>query len=197
MKNIYSFSEVIKNIVSLITTKIFFPRARLIRNPIYVRGKRFLHYGVGFTTGYRCRIEIFEIDKFNGKKLIIGDNCKIGDQVHIAVGESVKIGSNCLFASNIFISDISHGDYKNNERSSSPDIPPDNRPLFTKPISIGKNVWIGEHVCVLPGVSIGDGAIIGANTVVNVDIPENSIAVGSPSRIVKKYDSNISAWVRV
>ena len=55
-------------------------------------------------------------------------------------------------------------------------------------VSIGNNVWIGEHVSILPGVTIGEGSVIGANSVVSKSIPPYSIAVGSPAKVIKKYD---------
>ncbi len=111
MKNGYGFGEIFKNVISLVYTKIFYKGARLIRRPIYVRGKKFLSYGEGLTTGYNCRLEMFDTGINEDKKLIIGKNCKIGDYVHISAGESVTIGDNCLMASKIFISDSNHGEY--------------------------------------------------------------------------------------
>ncbi|MEK4994793.1 DapH/DapD/GlmU-related protein [Paenibacillus sp. FSL H7-0918] len=196
MVNNYGLGEILKNMISLIYTRIFYKGARLVRRPIYVRGKRFLDYGQGFTTGYNCRFEMFDSGSGSNKKIIIGDKCKFGDYVHIASGEKVLIGNNCLLASKIFISDISHGNYSDSSLSSTPDVPPDERPIFSRPVSIGNNVWIGENVCILPGVSIGNGCIIGANSVVNKDIPENCIAVGSPAKVVKKYNDITKKWVR-
>ena len=65
-----------------------------------------------------------------------------------------------------------------------------------KPVSIGQNVWIGENVCILLGVKIGDGCIIGANTVVNSDVPENCIVAGSPAKVIKKYCYSTGKWER-
>lgn len=194
MKNRYSLGERFKNIIAFIYTKIFYKGARLIRRPIYVRGKNFLSYGNGFTTGYNCRLEMFDIGVGRDKKLIIGCNCKIGDYVHIAAGEKVKIGDNCLMASKIYISDISHGDYSGELEYSSPNTSPDSRTLYTRPVEIGNNVWIGENVSILPGVKIGDGCIIGANSVVNRNISNNCIVAGVPARVIKKYDKNTMKW---
>lgn len=55
-----------------------------------------------------------------------------------------------------------------------------------KPISFGDNVWLGANVTVLPGVSIGKNAIVGADSVVTKDIPENVIAVGNPCRVIRE-----------
>lgn len=100
-KNTYSVGEIIRNAISLIYTKLFYKGARLIRRPIFVRGRKYLKYEEGLTTGYNCRIEMFDIGKGADKKLIIGKNCKIGDYVHIAAGEQVKIGDNVLMGSKI------------------------------------------------------------------------------------------------
>ncbi|WP_052380438.1 DapH/DapD/GlmU-related protein [Paenibacillus camerounensis] len=197
MKNSYGLGEILSNIISLVYTKVFYKGARFIRRPIYVRGKRYLTYGKGFSTGYGCRLEMFDTGKGSLEKILIGENCKIGDYVHIAAGEKVTIGSNCLLASKIFITDISHGNYTDFDMNSTPDIAPDQRPLQTSKVSIGKNVWIGENVTILPGVNIGDGVVIGANAVVNKNIPANSIAVGCPAKVVKIFNKDENKWMKL
>lgn len=194
MKNGYGLGEIIGNGISLIYTKIFYRGARIIRRPIFLRGKNYFKYGEGLTTGYNCRIEIFNSNKENGKKLILGENCKIGDYVHIAVAERVTIGKNVLIGSKVLISDLNHGDYSDHSEDSGPDVPPDERPIYTKPISIGNNVWIGDNVCILKGVNIGDGCIIGANSVVNRDVANNCIIAGAPAKIIKRYCEDDKKW---
>lgn len=192
MKNQYSFSEILSTGIALVITKLFYKKARLIRRPIYIRGKSSLSFSEGFTTGHACR---FDLPGDQKETLIIGKNCEIGDNVHIVAHEKVIIGDNVLMASKIFISDTNHGKYTGSEQSS-PSTLPNRRPLITKAVMIGDNVWIGENVCVLPGVTIGDGSIIGANSVVNQDIPTNCIAVGAPARIVKKYSNIEGTWLK-
>ena len=198
MKNRYSVSETIKNMYSLCYTKLFFSKARLIRLPFYFRGKKkWFFYGKGFTSGYRCRIEMFDLGICqNEKKIHIGNNCRIGDNVHIASGESVYIGENCLFASNIYISDIMHGNFKGNDQSN-PSTPPNSRKLTTSPVIIEDNVWIGENVAIMPGVKIGSGVIVGAHSVVTKNIETNCICVGNPARVIKKYNAELNCWERV
>lgn len=196
MKNKYSLSEIISTAYALICTKVFYRGARLIRRPFYCRGKSRLQFDKGFTTGHHCRFDLLGEQNDNSKKLIIGRNCKMGDNVHIVANEKVVIGDNCLMASKIFISDTSHGDYSNITTDSSPDVPPDERAFYMKPVSIGNNVWIGENVCILLGVSIGNGSVIGANSLVNRDIPDNCMVAGSPAKIIKRWDDRSNKWTK-
>lgn len=189
MRTSYSFSETVKNGWSLLCTKLFFRPARLIRRPVYIRGRKGMVFGAGFTTGYRCRFELFGWQ--DGVKLTVGSNVKLGDQVHIVASERVTIGDDCLMASHIFISDTDHGGPED-----PPTIPPDSRPLTARPVSIGNKVWIGEGVCVLPGASIGDGCIIGAHAVVKGEIPPYTVVVGAPARAVKRYNTETKVWER-
>ncbi len=184
----YSPSETVKNIYSLVLTKLFYPKARLIRRPFYLRGnKKGLVYSEGFTTGYRARFEIF-----GDGKILIGKNCKMGDNVHIAASKGVTFGEDCLLASNIYISDTNHGD-----GTESPLTPPDDRPLSSAPVKIGSCVWVGEGACILAGATVGDGCILGAHSVVKGEIPPYSVAVGAPARVVKTYNFETNLWEKI
>lgn len=59
---------------------------------------------------------------------------------------------------------------------------------FARPIIVGNNVWIGANVTVVPGVTIGDNCVIGAGSVVTKDIPDNTVAVGNPCKVIKSID---------
>jgi acetyltransferase-like isoleucine patch superfamily enzyme len=83
----------------------------------------------------------------------------------------------------VFITDNSHGSFTREQL----DIRPNYRPLISKgPVIIEENVWIGEMVCIMPGVTIGRGSIIGANAVVTKSIPPYSIAAGVPAKVIKQ-----------
>lgn len=195
----YTVSETLKNLYAFAITKVFYPGARLVRRPFYIRGKQFMSYGEGFTTGYHCRFDINNdavgVGK-SSKKLVIGNNCKIGDHVHIVASQQVIIGDDCLMASKIFISDTSHGKY-HGQGASVPNSAPDSRDLISNPVYIGHQVWIGENVVILPGVTIGNGAIIGANAVVNKDVPPYSIVGGIPAKVLKVWQKESKQWVKV
>ena len=150
----------------------------------------------GFTTGVGCRIEAYPQINSQKKILKIGKNVEINDYVHIAAGENISIGNNVLIASKVFISDINHGNYKGFNQDS-PLSNPSSRKLSTSAIIIKDNVWIGEGVCIMAGVTIGFGSVIGALSVVTKNIPDYSIAVGSPAKVIKEYDFAKEEWVQV
>jgi len=195
--NYYTFSELAKLFYSFILTKLFYRGALLVRRPIYVRGKPRIEFGEGFTTGYSCRLEVFGEKGDKAKRLFIGKNCKIGDNVHIAVSNKVVIGDDCLMASKIFISDLSHGNYSSTGQNAVPWSVPNERELVAEPVEIGNNVWIGENVCILQGVHIGHGVVIGANSVVTKNIPDNSIVAGVPGKVIKTFDPETGFWKAV
>ncbi len=114
-----------------------------------------------------------------GKNIIIEDNVYINFGCVILDCAEVKIGSNTLIGPNVGIYAINHLlDFK--ERI--------NGGCVSKPISIGKNCWIGGDVKILAGVKIGDNSIIGTGSIVTKDIPSNVIAVGNPCKILRKID---------
>ena len=170
-----SFYEIWKLGMNVIKTKIFFPKARLIRFPFDIRGKKYIKYGKNFTTGTGCRIEAY---KFDGKV------------------PNLEIGDNVLIASKVYITDLNHGNYSGKEQSNPQEIAKE-RKIYTKPVKIENNVWIGENVSILPGVEIGENAILGANSVVTKNVPKNSIVVGNPAKIIKVYNKNTGKWEKV
>ena len=192
-KNRWSLYEFFKLGVSVVLTKLFYPGAKLICYPVYMRGKKSLEYKNGMNIGYGCRFDLLNTEKTT---LYLGKNFEMGDYCHIVAIDEVSIGDNCLVASKVFISDCSHGSYSG-ATCSMPDQAPRSRDLISRPVSIGNNVWLGENVVVLAGAHIGDGCIIGANSVVTSDIPSNSIAVGVPARVIKRFDQSAHKWVKV
>lgn len=121
-------------------------------------------------------------DRANAR-IIIGNNTRIhGTCIHAF--ELVEIGDNCLIAANCHIFD------GNGHDLSFPDV--ENR-INTfgscRPVTIENNVWIGANSFILPGVTIGEGSVISANSVVTKSIPKMVVAGGNPAIIIKKYES--------
>lgn len=187
----YGLFETVKNAAAVLINKVKFPTARLIRYPIIIRGESFIDWGEKLTTGYRCRIEVN--GKHNGKVLVFGKNVNIGDNVSIRCAQSIHIGNNVLMGSGVLIIDNSHGRYSG-KGQDSPSIPPDERRIQTAPVRIGNNVWIGERTVIQAGVSIGDGSVIAANSVVTKRIESGVIAGGVPARVIKRWNQNKNCW---
>ncbi len=156
-----------------------------------------MRIGRGFQAGDDLWLEA--VTEFNGQtfapELILGDGINVSSSVHITCIHRIEIGSGTLMGSNVIVSDHAHGKYQG-EDQSPPDVPPNRRPLWSSaPVRIGKNVWIGDGVAVLAGADIGDGAVIGANSVVTGAIPPATIAFGAPARPVRQWDAELAAWV--
>lgn len=119
--------------------------------------------------------------------LSIGNNCNIGEHTHISAINRIEIGDGLLTGRYVYIGDNSHGSLSWEEASTLPI----KRTLTSKgPVIIGNNVWIGDKCTILSGVTIGDNAIIAANSVVTHDVPSNCIAAGAPAKVVKTLIKN-------
>ncbi len=104
-----------------------------------------------------------------GKNVFINSGCRFQDQGGITIGDNALIGHNVIIAT------LNHG-FEPEKRAD----------LLPQPVHLGNNVWIGSGSIILPGVTIGDNAVIGAGSVVTCDIPADSVAVGSPAKVVRK-----------
>lgn len=163
-----------------------------------IKGGKYIDIGIKFYSGEFLWIEA--VDNFYGHeykpKIVIGNNVSFSQMVHIASTSSITIGDGTLVGSKVHITDHSHGNYSGAEQDL-PITPPSTRKLSSgKPVSIGRNVWIADGVVILPGVSVGDGSIIGANSVVTENIPPESLAVGVPAVVIKRFDHALSQWVK-
>ncbi len=114
-------------------------------------------------------------------KLLIGANTYIGENNNIRVSDAeIIIGNNCLISQMVSLISVNH-----NIPNASEFIIESGLDYTKAGIHIGNDVWIGTNTVVLPGVKIGNGAVIGASSLVNTNIPENAIVVGNPARIIK------------
>lgn len=108
-----------------------------------------------------------------GNNFFANYNCKLVDGGQISFGDDVLVGPDCTFVTAVHPTDP--------ERRRA------GYQIF-RPISVGSNVWFGTGVVVCPGVTIGDNCVIGAGSVVVKDIPANSVAAGSPCRVIRKVN---------
>ncbi|GAA3745368.1 sugar O-acetyltransferase [Leifsonia bigeumensis] len=103
-----------------------------------------------------------------GERIFINAGCTFQDQGGVTIGDDCLIGHNTVFAT------------LNHELD-----PTKRKDMHPAPIIIGRNVWIGSNATILSGVTIGDNAVVAAASVVTKDVPENTIVVGSPARVVR------------
>lgn len=137
-----------------------------IRN--FIVGKYIKKFGEGGSIGRRCRIH---------KNTSIGCNSGVGRGCEINNG--VTIGDNVMMGPDVLI-------YTQNRCTSDPKVPMRTQGMNQiMPVIIEDDVWIGARVCILPGVVIGKGSVIGACAVVSKSIPPYSVAVGNPAKVVK------------
>jgi acetyltransferase-like isoleucine patch superfamily enzyme len=121
-------------------------------------------------------------------EISIGNRVSATGYLTIGACSSVTIEDDVLIASHVFISDNSHG-------RSRTDVPYKFQHLEQiAPVTIGRASWIGEHAVIMPGVSIGEYAIVGANSVVTRDVPPRSIVAGAPARVIRRWNDELRCW---
>ncbi|MEB0260642.1 MULTISPECIES: DapH/DapD/GlmU-related protein [unclassified Mucilaginibacter] len=117
--------------------------------------------------------------RFEGPEYIsIGKNVSINAFVHMWGHGGITIGDDCLIASHVSITTVTHDTAAKLYRNT----------VIEKPVTIGNNVWIGSHAVILPGIIIGDNAVIGAGAVVTKDVPANVVVVGVPAKIIRSIN---------
>ena len=121
-------------------------------------------------------------------RLVIGKGVFVGRRSVIGCGGLVVIGDDALIGPSVYIADIDHS-FKNVK------IPIIDQGIeIRKPVKIGAGSWIGYHSAVM--ASVGKNSVIGANSTVTKDIPDFSLAVGSPAKVIKYYDFKKKVWVK-
>ncbi|MGN1260072.1 MAG: acyltransferase [Alloprevotella sp.] len=165
-------------------------RLVLASTQLHLSGERYMEIGDQVEFHFHARVQCFDTFLNTGQhfqpRLILHDHvvvqalCHIGCINYVEIGEWTTMGARC------YITDHTHGGTTRAEL----EVPPRKRQLTSKgPVKIGKYVHIGEGVCIMPGVTIGDYALIGAGSVVTHDIPPYSIAVGSPAKVIKQVEA--------
>ena len=159
----------------------------LIISPLKLHGT--ISIGSRTIVQYKSWIEANPLTKEDKAKIIIGSGCAIGHFNEIYATKSIIIEDKVLTADRVYISDNLHG-YNN------PEIPIIDQPIKQiKPVRIGTGSWIGVGVAVI-GANIGKHCVIGSNAVVTKDIPDYSVAVGIPAKIIKRYNFQTQRWER-
>lgn len=150
---------------------------------------RYVHLGEGVILNRDCWIHALTPEPGGAApEIIVGAYSSIGMGATISAAHSVVLGEKVVLARNVYISDHGHA----YEDVHVPIM--DQGITEPRPTSIGDETWLGQNVCVLGGVTIGRHCVVGSNSTVTRDIPDFSVAVGSPARIVRRYDSTRLCW---
>lgn len=152
----------------------------------------------------RSRIDVFPWNKFNvGKDSLIEDfttinngagDIIIGNEARVGIGSvvigPVHLGDKVGLGQHVFISGFNHG-YDDGTCDSN------SQPLVKKPVIIENDSHIGANSVIVAGIHIGKRCQIGAGSVVTKDIPDYSVAVGNPAKVIKRYCQESHQWIRV
>lgn len=177
----------IKNFLGEVGEKCYF------QYPLRLQGGGSKRIHVGERTGIQayCILGAWKChdkDEHYEPEIYIGNDCSIGEWNQITAINKITIGDGLLTGRFVYIGDNAHGGLSWEEAN----IPPAKRHLTSKgEIMIGRNVWIGDKVTILGGVTIGDNVIIGAGSIVTHDIPSNSMAAGAPAKVVKQIQESV------
>lgn len=121
-------------------------------------------------------------------KIVIGHRVSSTGGLILGAMCEIVIDDDVMFAANVLVSDGLHG-------FASVDVPYKYQKMWRiAPVHIKRGCWIGQNVVILPGVTIGELSIIGANSVVTQSIPPRTIAVGNPARVIKRWDPVSRSW---
>jgi acetyltransferase-like isoleucine patch superfamily enzyme len=114
-------------------------------------------------------------------RIVIGENCYVNRHTMLDASDHIEIGAQTMIGPFCYITDHDH--------SFGGGVAPGETPLISEPTKIGKRCWLGAQVCVLKGVTIGDGTVVGAGSVVTKSLPPNVVSAGSPAKILREITS--------
>jgi acetyltransferase-like isoleucine patch superfamily enzyme len=160
-----------------------------ISPPLRFANLALIQLGTGVTIHSNCWIHALRRrDDANVAKIILRDHVSIGMDATISAAKRIEIGENVFTARNVYISDHGHEFHDATMPTAQQGIG------HVAEVSIGADTWIGQNAVILPGVKIGRHCVIGANSVVNRDIPDYCVAAGVPARVVRTYNSASNSW---
>jgi acetyltransferase-like isoleucine patch superfamily enzyme len=158
-----------------------FGRHSVIQPPLRLSGEERIAVGDNVFLGPRCWLQV--LGEGDDVVIEIGSGTSVVGDCVLSAASSIRIGERVLFARGIYVSDHSHafGDAGRAIRDQGID--------EVAPVVIEDGAWLGENVVVCPGVTIGRGAVVGANSVVLHDVAARSVAVGAPARVIRDIDA--------
>ncbi len=137
---------------------------------------------IGDDVNFFGKVDIFSGRQLDEPRLVLGNRVDIGHNVGFVVNKEIVIEDDVNVASGVRFMDSDAHPRETMARIADLPAPVDE----IKPVRIGRYAWIGQHSFIMKGVTVGEGAIIGVNSVVVSDIPAYSVAMGNPARVVVK-----------
>jgi len=126
--------------------------------------------------GHRCKVRAHEGEVSIGAKSVLGQECTISAYQHVSIGRE------CIIADRVMMIDFDHG-------MVEVERPIRHQGIYKRDVNVGHNVWIGYGACLLRGVTVGNNAVIGTNSVVTAEVPDNTVVGGVPARIIRMREA--------
>jgi acetyltransferase-like isoleucine patch superfamily enzyme len=184
--DIYRFyTRALDRLFSILISSSFaaFGKKTLIQRPLRIYGEARIEIGDNVFIGAGSWLNAMDDGDSAAPAIKIGNGSGMSGTCVISAIRGVQLEENVLLARNVYISDHIH----KYDQITLPVMQQGIDKIL--PVLICRGAWIGQNVVICPGVTIGQGSVIGANSVVNSDIPEFSVAVGAPARVVKKIST--------
>ncbi|MHB8571660.1 MAG: acyltransferase [Candidatus Dormibacteria bacterium] len=159
-----------------------------------VTGSAYIELGARVYIHDGVRLEALDANPYTGQalgspRLVLEDGVSINRGAHIGCIGEVVVEQDVAIGGGVFITD-------HNYRLGDPDIALKNQPLsFDGAVRIGRGSVLGEHACILPGVTVGEFSMVGAGAVVTHDVPPRSVVAGVPARVLRRFDEGSGGWV--
>lgn len=158
--------------------------------PTAIVNERYIHIGAGTMIGPQATLSAGMVP---GQQCLTDDVVRIGDRCLLGKGSAIvghlriEIGNDVWTGHHVYITDQNHG-------YDDVDEPISRQAMPERPVHIGDGSWLGFGTVVLPGATIGRHVVVGANSVVTGHLPDFSVAVGAPAKVVRQYDPTSRTW---
>jgi len=147
--------------------------------------------GKGVRLGNRCDFYVSPRESNKKFPLVIGNHVHMGHRCTLACIDSLIIGNKVMIGNDVYIADHGH-EYRN------PDMAIIDQPVTEpKQTTIENESWIGASSIIMPGVRIGQHAVVGAGSIVTKDVEPFTVVVGNPAKMIKKYDLVTKQWMKI
>lgn len=151
----------------------------MIEQPVRLNGEEWIAVGSDVFVGSGSWLQV--LGHPDGRAIEIGDGTSMAGNCTLSAALSIRVGKRVLFARNVYVADHMHR-YDDTDRAVL-----DQGITRIGRVEIADGAWLGQNVVIGPNVRVGIGSVVGANSVVLSDVPDYSVAVGAPARVVRSF----------